>query len=188
MELLLTRVRLLLIVIQFRWLMMTNPSEVQSTISKQLNPYPNKPRLIFGASGTFKLTIFSDLHYGENPWDDWGPVQDTNSTRLMAHLTKRTEWGLDHRRKWFSVFNFYARPLLMFLILDTFRENSTSLINEIMAPLNEARVPFSSTYGVSILGPTKYSHFHWLSWLFAWCRTTIMTWILHMSKKYGANN
>ena len=63
--------------------MMTNPSEVQSTISKQLNPYPNKPRLIFGASGTFKLTIFSDLHYGENPWDDWGPVQDTNSTRLM---------------------------------------------------------------------------------------------------------
>lgn len=27
--------------------------------------------------------MFSDLHFGENPWDDWGPVQDINSLRLM---------------------------------------------------------------------------------------------------------
>lgn len=32
---------------------------------------------------------------------------------------------------------------------DTFRENSTSLIDEIVAPLNEAKIPFSSTHGVS---------------------------------------
>ena len=25
----------------------------------------------------------ADLHYGENPWDAWGPEQDFNSTRLM---------------------------------------------------------------------------------------------------------
>ena len=48
-----------------------------------LNPYPSKPRLAFTDSGTFKITVFSDLHYGENPWDVWGPVQDINSTRLM---------------------------------------------------------------------------------------------------------
>ena len=48
-----------------------------------LNPYASKPRLMFKSDGTFKITVFSDLHYGENPWDDWGPQQDVNSTRLM---------------------------------------------------------------------------------------------------------
>ena len=48
-----------------------------------LNPYPSKPRISFKSDGTFKLTVFSDLHFGENPWDDWGPEQDVNSTRLM---------------------------------------------------------------------------------------------------------
>jgi hypothetical protein len=27
--------------------------------------------------------VFSDLHFGENPWDDWGPKQDVNSLALM---------------------------------------------------------------------------------------------------------
>lgn len=48
-----------------------------------LNPYSDKPRLTFKSDGTFKITVFSDLHYGENPWDAWGPEQDFNSTRLM---------------------------------------------------------------------------------------------------------
>src|SRR6267154_2764375 len=48
-----------------------------------LNPYPTKPLLTFSPSGTFKITVFSDLHYGENPWDDWGPLQDVNSAKLM---------------------------------------------------------------------------------------------------------
>lgn len=48
-----------------------------------LNPYPTKPRLTFRSNGTFKITVFSDLHYGENAWDVWGPQQDVNSTRLM---------------------------------------------------------------------------------------------------------
>jgi hypothetical protein len=52
-------------------------------VPSHLNPYPDKPRITFSSSGTFKLTVFSDLHYGENPWDDWGPQQDVNSTRLM---------------------------------------------------------------------------------------------------------
>ena len=48
-----------------------------------LDPYPFKPRLTFRPDGTFKITVFSDLHYGENPWDTWGPQQDANSTQLM---------------------------------------------------------------------------------------------------------
>jgi hypothetical protein len=48
-----------------------------------LNPYPGKARLTFKPDGTFKLTVFSDLHFGENPWDAWGPQQDVNSAVLM---------------------------------------------------------------------------------------------------------
>ncbi|KAF4607507.1 hypothetical protein EYR38_001579 [Pleurotus pulmonarius] len=116
----------------------------------ELNPYPNKPRITFKSDGTFKITVFSDLHFGENPWDDWGPVQDANSLKLMRTVlpserpdyvsvlffsspqelcsfwnVQRNQWRLDHRRK----------------------ENSTSLIDEIMGPINEAKVPFSSTQG-----------------------------------------
>lgn len=53
----------------------------QTAIS--LDPYPGKPKVTFKEDGTFKITVFSDLHYGENPWDAWGPQQDVNSTRLM---------------------------------------------------------------------------------------------------------
>lgn len=53
------------------------------SIPSALNPYPTKPRLTFRPDGTFKITVFSDLHFGENAWDVWGPQQDVNSTRLM---------------------------------------------------------------------------------------------------------
>jgi hypothetical protein len=56
---------------------------VQIHWSAALDPYPTKPRNVFRPDGTFKLTVFSDLHFGENPWDDWGPVQDIKSIALM---------------------------------------------------------------------------------------------------------
>jgi len=94
--------------------------------SDALNPYPTKPRLTFNPSGTFKMTIFSDLHYGENPWDAWGPQQDVNSAKLMRTVLaneqpdyvyawsctwtnvidtiyfafQRLEWGSDYGRKY----------------------------------------------------------------------------------------
>jgi len=51
-----------------------------------LDPYPDKPRITFKADGTFKLTVFSDLHFGENPWYDWGPEQDRNSVVLLEKI------------------------------------------------------------------------------------------------------
>jgi len=56
--------------------------------SRVLNPYPGKARLSFKTDGTFKLTVFSDLHFGENPWDDWGPKQDVNSLVLMRKILR----------------------------------------------------------------------------------------------------
>ncbi|KAG1722224.1 Metallo-dependent phosphatase-like protein [Suillus paluster] len=104
-------------------------------LPSQLNPYPDKPRLTFSSSGTFKLTVFSDLHYGENPWDDWGPKQDVNSARLMKTV-------LSDEKPDYVVLNGD-----LITGENTFRENSTTLIDAIVAPLNEAKIPFSSTYG-----------------------------------------
>ena len=51
-----------------------------------LDPYFGKPRITFRSDGTFKITVFSDLHFGENAWDTWGPQQDVNSTILMNEV------------------------------------------------------------------------------------------------------
>jgi hypothetical protein len=64
-------------------------SASQQPISPPLDPYPTKPRLTFNAAtGTFNITVFSDMHYGENPWDVWGPEQDKNSTIMMKKVLK----------------------------------------------------------------------------------------------------
>ncbi|KAI5121439.1 hypothetical protein M0805_006200 [Coniferiporia weirii] len=100
-----------------------------------LDPYVGKPRVIFKPDGTFKITVFSDLHFGENPWDTWGPEQDVNSTRLMRTV-------LSSEKPDYVVLNGD-----LITGENTFRENSTKLIDEIMIPINEAQVKFSSTYG-----------------------------------------
>ncbi|KAF8579654.1 Metallo-dependent phosphatase [Ramaria rubella] len=111
-------------------------STSQNPISPPLDPYPNKPRIKFNpTTGTFRIMVFSDMHYGENPWDSWGPEQDKNSTILMKKVLKD------------------ENPDYVVLNGDlitgenTFAENATSLIDEIVAPLNAAKIPFSSTQG-----------------------------------------
>lgn len=100
-----------------------------------LDPYPGKPRVTFNENRTFKITVFSDLHFGENPWDTWGPEQDVNSTRLMRTV-------LADEKPDYVVLNGD-----LITGENTFRENSTKLIDEIMLPINEANVKFSSTHG-----------------------------------------
>ncbi|KIM42443.1 hypothetical protein M413DRAFT_444859 [Hebeloma cylindrosporum] len=113
----------------------SNQKNEHQNHKKILDPYPGKPRLTFKRDGTFKLTVFSDLHFGENPWDDWGPEQDVNSISLMDTV-------LGDEKPDYVVLNGD-----LITGENTFRENSTSLIDEIVAPLNRAKVPFSSTHG-----------------------------------------
>lgn len=100
-----------------------------------LNPYPNKPRIAFKPDGTFKITVFSDLHFGENPWDEWGPEQDRNSTKLMRKVLKE-------ERPDYAVINGD-----LITGENTFKSNNTRLLDQIVKPLVEARVPFSTTQG-----------------------------------------
>ncbi|KIY48716.1 Metallo-dependent phosphatase, partial [Fistulina hepatica ATCC 64428] len=114
-----------------------------------LNPYPDKPRLVFKDNGTFKITVLSDLHYGENPWDAWGPEQDVNSTHLMRMV-------LPEEQPDYVVINgdLITGEGTHVSVKDntqhghhTFKDNATLLIDEIVAPLNDFKIPFSSTYG-----------------------------------------
>jgi metallophosphoesterase superfamily enzyme len=55
-----------------------------------MDPYPDKPRITYRKDKTFKLVVFSDLHYGEAEDLSWGPQQDVNSARVMR-LTLEAE-------------------------------------------------------------------------------------------------
>jgi len=35
------------------------------------------------AGEPFKVALFADLHFGEDAWTDWGPLQDVNSINVM---------------------------------------------------------------------------------------------------------
>jgi len=40
-------------------------------------------KLHYREDGTFRIAIFTDLHYGEGEDTSWGPRQDSNSSRAM---------------------------------------------------------------------------------------------------------
>ncbi|XP_020590077.1 probable inactive purple acid phosphatase 16 isoform X2 [Phalaenopsis equestris] len=42
--------------------------------------------LRFSGSSSFKIALFADLHYGENAWDEWGPLQDVKSDRVISNV------------------------------------------------------------------------------------------------------
>lgn len=42
--------------------------------------------LRFTRDGTFHISIFEDLHFGENAWDSWGPQQDINSIAVLNQV------------------------------------------------------------------------------------------------------
>ena len=53
--------------------------------------------LQFRAGAPFKIALFADLHFGENAWSDWGPIQDVNSIRVMSTLLGYESPGKNHQ-------------------------------------------------------------------------------------------
>jgi hypothetical protein len=86
-------------------------------------------------SGTFKISIFSDLHYGEEE-SGWGIDQDVNSTRVMRSVLA-SEQGVD-----LVVINGD-----LITGENTFRANASAYVHAVVAPMVAARVPWASTYG-----------------------------------------
>jgi hypothetical protein len=95
---------------------------------------PTAP-LQFGADGTFQISIFEDLHFGENAWDSWGPQQDINSVKVINQVLDKES------------------PSLVVLNGDlitgdnAFLENATVYIEQIVAPLLKRDLSWASTYG-----------------------------------------
>ncbi|PYI27716.1 Metallo-dependent phosphatase [Aspergillus indologenus CBS 114.80] len=95
----------------------------------------SETRLQFTSEGTFQLSIFEDLHYGEAEDTTWGPIQDVESTAVINTI-------LDNES-----------PDLVILNGDlitgdnTFLANATDYIDEIVAPLVERQLLWASTYG-----------------------------------------
>lgn len=97
------------------------------------------PALHFTENGTFQITIFEDLHFGEAEDTDWGPSQDANSLRVME-----------------TVLSSEATQLVVLngdLITgeNTYKENSTNYIDRIVAPIVEVGLPWASTYGSKLM-------------------------------------
>ncbi|KZV84961.1 Metallo-dependent phosphatase [Exidia glandulosa HHB12029] len=102
-------------------------------LNDALDPYASpRPRVTFSTDGSFKLLVFSDLHFGER---DRGDEKDAQSVQLMTRI-------LAEEQPDYVVIN---GDLLTGD--DTFASNVTAVLDQIFAPLNAARVPFSSTHG-----------------------------------------
>ncbi|KAL6414308.1 putative inactive purple acid phosphatase 16 [Ilyonectria robusta] len=112
-----------------------------------LSRFNQSAPLKFKSDGTFQLSIFEDLHFGENAWDAWGPQQDINSVQVLNKV-------LD-----------FDRPDLVVLNGDlitgenTYLENSTDYLDMIVGPMVERGLTWASTYGnhdyqVNVTGKT----------------------------------
>lgn len=93
------------------------------------------PALQFTENGTFQITIFEDLHFGEAEDTDWGPLQDVDTLKVMNTV-------LDDESPQLVVLNGD-----LITGENTFKDNSTDYVDEIVAPLVEAGLPWASTYG-----------------------------------------
>ncbi|KAH6605088.1 hypothetical protein Trco_006795 [Trichoderma cornu-damae] len=115
-------------------LLMISPLRTQAGSERAAGEFALRP-LSFTENGTFQISIFEDLHFGENAWDAWGPQQDANSVKVINQVLDRES------------------PELVVLNGDlitgenTFLENSTLYVDQIVQPFVERRLTWASTYG-----------------------------------------
>lgn len=95
----------------------------------------NSPHLRVTINGTFQISIFEDLHYGEAEDTLWGPEQDINTTRVINAI-------LDNESQQLVVLNGD-----LITGENTYLENSTDYIDRIVEPFVRRGVPWASVYG-----------------------------------------
>ncbi|OQN99447.1 hypothetical protein B0A48_14424 [Cryoendolithus antarcticus] len=97
--------------------------------------HPGLQPLRFAEDGTFQVSIFEDLHFGEAEDLEWGPQQDVNTTRVMNAI-------LDGEQQQLVVLNGD-----LITGENTYRHNSSTYIDQIVAPLVQRGNYWASTYG-----------------------------------------
>ncbi|KAH9679609.1 putative inactive purple acid phosphatase 16 [Citrus sinensis] len=87
------------------------------------------------AGGPFKISLFADLHFGENAWTDWGPLQDFNSVKVMSTV-------LDHETPDFVIY-----------LGDVITANNMAVANaslywdQAISPTRVRGIPWASIFG-----------------------------------------
>ncbi|KAB8264304.1 Metallo-dependent phosphatase-like protein [Aspergillus pseudonomiae] len=92
-------------------------------------------RLQFTKNGTFQLSIFEDLHYGEAEATTWGPTQDAE-TKVVINTV------LDNENPQLVILNGD-----LITGEDTLLSNATNYIDQLVAPLVDRQLLWASTYG-----------------------------------------
>ncbi|XP_031473567.1 probable inactive purple acid phosphatase 16 [Nymphaea colorata] len=91
--------------------------------------------LRFANSSAFKIALFADLHFGENAWTDWGPLQDINSQAVMSTVLDR------------------EKPDFVIYLGDVITANNIPIQNasqywdQAIAPTRERGIPWASVFG-----------------------------------------
>lgn len=91
--------------------------------------------LTFTKNGTFQISVFEDLHFGEAEDTVWGPQQDIKSIRVMNTV-------LDNESPQLVVLNGD-----LITGEDTSLSNSTAYLDRIVQPMVQRGLPWASTYG-----------------------------------------
>jgi Calcineurin-like phosphoesterase len=93
-------------------------------------------KLSFRPNRTFKILQLTDLHYGEDPFTDWGPQQDIDTSRLIRRVLA------------------LEQPDLVLLTGDQLTANNVNgnatLYYELLCQLleaNDTNVPYAMTFG-----------------------------------------
>jgi hypothetical protein len=81
-----------------------------------------------------KIAQFADLHFGEAPNLEWGPLQDINSTRVMNYI-------LNSESPDFVVFSGDQ------ITGNNIVNNATAVMRKVYSAVEGARVPFFSIFG-----------------------------------------
>ena len=106
----------------------------RSTLRQTRLTNPQQTRLSLNSDSTFKISIFSDLHYGEDEFS-FGPAADVNSGKVIRHV-------LDNEKPDFVIMNGD-----LITGENTYHHNSTLNFDVLVKPLVDGGYRWASTYG-----------------------------------------
>ncbi|CAN1256155.1 Probable inactive purple acid phosphatase 16 [Linum perenne] len=122
------RILIILLLASFLWTTTAHPiARARRQQTKTLRIPAGKP--------SFKIAMFADLHFGEDAWTDWGPLQDVLSTGLISSV-------LDTEKPDFTVY-----------LGDVITANNIAIGNasaywdQAIAPTRERRIPWATVFG-----------------------------------------
>lgn len=96
---------------------------------------PRRRNIRVRQGAPFKIALFADLHFGEDAWTNWGPLQDVNSIKVMSFV-------LDQEKPDFVIY-----------LGDVITANNIPIANasvywdQAVSPTRDRGIPLASIFG-----------------------------------------